>query len=1281
MILVILLTILFAANWYLKYRLEGYLRSMLSEKVAEATDGVYKLDFDHLSIGLFSGELLVEGINLRPDSLHLNDTIYANKKLDEYVKIKIGSIYFKGVNLTWRTNYKKLKFGLFEVKNADIDIFNMSKTKTVNNQTPMESFDLYQIISSYIDVLTVKKIRLKNSSVSYRFTDEDGFVSRYALHDINFEANGFLLDENSESSGNLLYSDNFNFHVNTPQRLLSNAQFVLQTDQMIFDTKDSIIQIKNIELSPKLELWERVNKLPDSYLQGKINSINVKGLYFTRSGGANYVAASAFDINYPAIEYFVTDKESMPKLPSDSIQADSLDFSWSLYSIISPILNKVSIDAVSVNDANFKYSQSFRQDTSVYTLDKVNLIALDFQVDSLSELNTDKRFLYSKGFGLRADGLKGADTQKNHIISADHMILNTLDRIFQIENIVIEPIKTNTNNDYILGSVDFISIRDLDYSQGLGASSLEIKNPKLEYVRVASVRKYEDKSDETKMVKNGTNVWQQVSPFFNHLFVKRIVLDGGVLRFTDKVLQNRYNLYGLSLDASNLLIDQNTINTSEYMSAFDNLDFEYGKFEGIWITQNQKIESQRTVFSKKNQNFKIENLKISPYITTGKNKSKVENQMNMSVPLIDFEGLQFNFSGFYLKNLKISTLNIVSPKVYVTQLSENNISSSDTKAESPQVSGNQMKKVIENIDLIRLKISNAEVKYVSNYKKDTLSNTIKILELDNLSWKVGGAINLGKVFLNGSTMSMTERVSNNRQVSNKENYYVNNEASPIYTGINISSLDIKNSKILVQDPNKKLKINIPHFGFTNLDWNREIFDLNTININNPEILLLEFNSPIDTLQKKQKSVDNNIYQKLKGISNQISLKSIHVSEANINYTFSFKEAPAKNHNLSKANLSLEGLQIDNVKEKYNIDDIGLNIKDFHYPSSNGFYSFQIKEVNYNNRSNRLKLDSIALVPAYPKMEFVYKNPNHADWFDIRVRSVALSGINLPKYISENVLFADTLSVDYVLLQNFKNQNIEIQHNIMPMIYEGLQDLPLKLAIKRANVRDFNIIYEELPKNGKIASKIVFTNMNGRLKGLTNIVTTPDQFIDLSADGRFMETGNFAARWMLPVSKNYDCFELDANMKDFKLTDLNPIIEPMSPVTIADGLVKDVTFSIEGSSIGAQVQMLMFYNDLSLIIQKGSNREKENTLLTKVTNKILKTNNPNKLNSKPRQPNLSVTRDPYHSTFNYLWQILQPPLVESVGISQGKQNFIRKVSAAISSVKNIFKRDKKKKDED
>jgi len=102
-------------------------------------------------------------------------------------------------------------------------------------------------------------------------------------------------------------------------------------------------------------------------------------------------------------------------------------------------------------------------------------------------------------------------------------------------------------------------------------------------------------------------------------------------------------------------------------------------------------------------------------------------------------------------------------------------------------------------------------------------------------------------------------------------------------------------------------------------------------------------------------------------------------------------------------------------------------------------------------------------------------------------------------------------------------------------------------------------------------------------------------------------------------------------------------------------------------------MLFLYNGLKLSVLKSNDAAAEqNKFVTFLTNQIIKADNPRKKNKKPQEVHLGITRDPYHSTFNYFWQALQPALVESVGFSQGKQNFGKKVMGVVNSVKNFFK---------
>lgn len=276
--------------------------------------------------------------------------------------------------------------------------------------------------------------------------------------------------------------------------------------------------------------------------------------------------------------------------------------------------------------------------------------------------------------------------------------------------------------------------------------------------------------------------------------------------------------------------------------------------------------------------------------------------------------------------------------------------------------------------------------------------------------------------------------------------------------------------------------------------------------------------------------------------------------------------------------------------------------------------------------------------------------------------------------------AGYIEVNDVWLHNFKNQHIEIEHNVMPMIYELLYKIKIPYRIDRTNVRNFEVVYEELAaKNDSIPGKIFFTNMNGELLNITNQPDSAKQYIPLRANGLFMGKGYFEAQWDIPASPLNDNFKLKGQLHNFELTELNQLIMPMAPASIESGLVNYLDFDISAGSDSAEIKMLMLYNNLKVGVWKQKDGEVEHMgLFSRVANTILKHNNPDKINKAPRVAHNQIKRDPYHSTFNYFWQILQPATVESVGISQTKQNRLQRIANFANKVKNFFNPLKKKK---
>ncbi len=502
--------------------------------------------------------------------------------------------------------------------------------------------------------------------------------------------------------------------------------------------------------------------------------------------------------------------------------------------------------------------------------------------------------------------------------------------------------------------------------------------------------------------------------------------------------------------------------------------------------------------------------------------------------------------------------------------------------------------------------------------------------------------------------------------------------SPYIDVLSVKKINLKNASIVyvgLEQPSLKLHFETKNIDIQDVKLGDDIFNLSSVDIVKP---VLKINQIFKTRQINTSSSKKQDFYKILGkLAKRVSINQFNISDANIDYAGTLNGKLNRQQQRNTTNLFFTGLVLDNEKKTFALDDINFSTRNLHFPINNGFYTIKAGAIDLKKKAGSLKIEQLHLVPSYSKTEFAYHQPKHRDWFDVGVGHISLSGIDFARYFSNNILHAKELLMKDVKLLNYKNQQIEIQHNIMPMIYEELQKSPVKFDINNADLKNFKIVYEELPKKGTTTGVIFFTEMNGKLSGLTNIVSRPKQYIKLDADGKLMGAGYFTATWMLPVDSLNDHFHLKVHLHKFDLRELNQLIIPLASVKIENGFVNSLTFSTDASSKRAGIEMIMLYNNLGISVLRNKDREMTTkTFVSTITNGVLKSNNPDKKNKEPRHIRVSMERDPYHSTFNYLLQILRPAVLESVGISQKKQNFAKKVTGLIQKVKGVFQRDKK-----
>lgn len=1193
--ILILVAGIFALNLYLSNKLERYLKKELIRRTAIATNGFYQLSFDKLSISFFKGELKIQGITLMPDSVVFRKWEMIDSLPQTYVKARIDIIDFKGVNLTWRWNYKHLYFNSFEVNSPEIQLFDSYYSSKVKKEIKyIKAKTLYELISPYINILSVETLNLKNASVSYTVESPVTPIV-YALDNVSFHAYKFRLDSGSYANGKLLYCDNFDFVTNQPQTLVTNNDFLLKTDSIQLNTNDSAIYIKNISVIPQKELWTKSNYQPNKYIECRIETVEVLGIHFKRQNALSYLTANSFDIISSDIKAYKLGGNNPNKNDSiaknSPVNTDSLVQSLSLYEIISPVLHRVSINKIGIEKTQLEYSVTVKDSVERFSLSSFSFQANNFLIDSLSQ--TRSGLGYIKNFAFEANGIKGYMAAWNHQMDIDRMALDTEQQSFIVNNVRLRPITTKTRNDYMSGEIDTLRLNGLLYDKGISATIFKITSPRLHYYKATSIKSTINTSD------NQIDIDEMFNPLLKYFSIGRIDINKASINFHDQSTPDAitYKLNNFNFYATNFLINEHTGRNNKLFFSCDDFGFNFSNFNNYLPGKAYRLSIGNGRFSTTNGILRFKNVALTAQKEYFKDKQKTT--LDFYTPLIEAHGFQYPLKNKD-KKLSVKTFSIASPEV--------------------------------------------------NIKKDNGENIYIASGLFNLQ-HISGIISKGQLPTNIESVA-------------------------------IGGLTIDKPQYISENRNQNLQFTSSGLNLAGMQWNRNkinpAINLTSIDVLYPSLTL--HNTP----QAEKKNTPfrfDSIYTFLNTYTDEVSIGKLNIYKADATYSSISNDRTSYEQKLDTTNLLVDGLKINTANHTFSLNNLRFHTGKIEIPLDNGFYTLKAGKIDLDNYI--LNIDSLHLVSRYPKMEFAYKQPKHKDWFDVQAGNIVLSGIDLPFYFSDKILKIENITVNNAILQNFKNRKIEVVHYIVPMIYSGLQKAPVKVDFKNVNVNNLKVIYEELAPKGITPGKLFFTDMNGRFSGFTNIISHPDQYITLNANGKLMGKGHFDAIWMLPVDSLNDCFLLDARLDKFNLTDLNQLITPLAFAQVESGRLNSLTFQTAATSKNATVTMLFLYNNLKVNVLKDKKGEMAtNRLYSRLANLVIKNNNPlnpDKKDSKPREVNAFIVRNPYHSTFNYLWQILQPPLIESVGISQTEQKAVKGITSFIAKVKKFLGIGKQKKE--
>lgn len=1249
------------ANWYLSNRLEAYLKDRLAQEVSVATNGFYKLEFKDLSAGFFSGELHIDGLKLYPDSARVGELAAKDSLPKAYVKLYIDTIDFKGINLSWHFNYRKLNFHLFEIKTADILLISPNSNRIVNgidstaNPVP---FNLYEVVSPFFDEVSVRKMNLADANIRYMVESDDN-PATYALKNIDFALYGFKLNKESASSGKLLYSDDFEFVASEPQVILSDAYFRFETNAIRLSTRDSIISINKAHLVPQDNFWLKRTRVPDNYVDAKVDLVEVTGIAFRRDSALNYFRASAFTVGSPDITYFDV-KEHVKKggIPKGNKEQDLVSTSWTLYDIISPILYSVEIDRIGIENAAFDYTMindGFRDN---YAMERLDFEARHFVVNPESQKS--KRLWYSDNYVINAHSVKGNIESKNIKASLNSFRLNTTSGELYLSNIALDRLQEDSSKDYIQGTIDFVDLNGLVYNKGLSAHNLIVSRPHITYHNITERSK---KPIVTPIGSRQGNLFDLFSPYADFLRVDNIRLNDADINYHNYLTGNTSSIDNLNFYATRFLIDDYTRWHNKYFFTCDNFGFNFKNLDYYLLDESYRLQIAHGELSHIYRSLVLDDVRLLAQPVRIKSGAFTDLLLNR------FEARNVDLDWLHkVKNINLGDIVIQSPQIYMTEKQDKVESVGDEIKASTEFT-----QLVQSISVCNIDVKELSVSHDGGFDKSKTNMRIAHILIDSTKWEMNHLLRIGKLELQSPTIDVSIIKQGKDIVSNG---HVNNNLRlpKMLNAISLGQILIDNAHVNISKDKQPASLLLPYMSISEIVWspNNRIrtFNLSDLVLPAPIIRVMFPEPASKTLGAGREGSQKTVYDVLERFADQFAIKKLKITDTDLDFLHSDDRKTLPKRLMGATNLLIDNLLVDTPKKQVEVDNVHFSAKNLCIPTKNEFYDIYVGNVDWIHKNRKLEIKNIHMASVYPKAEFAYKHPAHKDWFDVSVGDISIVGLDIPLYLERKKLEADSLEVNDVVLQNFKNQKIEIEHNIMPLIYEEIYKLPPTL-VKYVDVKNFSVIYEELSRQGKHPGKLSFMGMNGIIENFTNISTSPTHSMLLRANGRLMGTGAFTATWQMPVDRLYDRFVVEGKLSGFELNELNRFITPMAPLEVNSGIVTDLAFTMDASSEGGHIDMTMLYSDLNVRIYKDAEAGTERRFLTRLANRILKTNNPDKKGKTPRVASTTIERDKYHSTFNYFWQLLQPAVVESVGVSQSKQNFVKKTSSFFQKVKRFF----------
>ena len=407
---------------------------------------------------------------------------------------------------------------------------------------------LINLLSKRYSTINIKTFNLRKGNINFleidsNFTIDLMMSGKFSarLKDFKFNTNHFLLKDKFS------YSDNIQFAVDDFQSLVSDKNYQLKINRLVFSSKDSVFIAKVITLFPRNKIYNNNNNNLNNVFTIYSPSISTKSTNIGEFINFNILDFGKLTIESPAIAIFrkkptnknlkPPNKKTKSSFPFKNIKFEKIQLKNGVFGILK---NKNDFNKLAINTKfNFQINNfeidSIKLQNPKLIFDNLDAIAqlkeLHYQMpDSIHYLDAKKINFYTLDAKINGDSLVYYNINANNIFR--DLNKNHIDKIYIPK--------------FYLRNLNFA---DLFISKSISLDSLQIKKPTIE------ITDYKQSSSNIKL--SQLNLYKKIYPKLKAVNISEIKIDSASIKLSANNKKRKFgNVFkNLFLNISNLIID------------------------------------------------------------------------------------------------------------------------------------------------------------------------------------------------------------------------------------------------------------------------------------------------------------------------------------------------------------------------------------------------------------------------------------------------------------------------------------------------------------------------------------------------------------------------------------------------------------------------------------------------------------------------------------------------------------------------------------------------------